>query len=190
MSFSCELSASSPSTHGAFSAAPDFSCCSSPDSASVDPVDVLVDLLDSGLGLTEETRLPVEVDGEAVDGAVVRPEARRSEVIQNQLDIKWPTRYFVSSHHREIKTPPEETTSDDGSLRMNITKNSFHASHLILSSWEYFFFFTLLLTWIFLTWFHDWKNVFILLIFLCCHWVSHMTGKSRIYFHRCHISLF
>lgn len=140
MSFSCELSASSPSTHGAFSAAPDFSCCSSPDSASVDPVDVLVDVLDSGLGLTEETRLPVEVDGEAVDCAVVRPEARRSEIIQNQLDIKWPTRYFVSSHHREIKTPPEETTSDDGSLGMRITKKSFHVSCLILFLLRMFYF--------------------------------------------------
>lgn len=189
MSFSCELSASSPSTHGALSAAPDFSCCSSPDSASVDPVDVLVDVLDSGLGLTEETRLPVEVDGEAVDCAVVRPEARRSEIIQNQLDIKWPTRYFVSSHHREIKTPPEETTSDDGSLGMRITKKSFHVSRLILFLLRMFYFFTLLHTWIFLTWFHDWKT-FLFPWFLCCHWVSHMTGKSRISFHQCHISLF
>lgn len=160
MSFSCELSASSPSTHGAFSAAPDFSCCSSPDSASVDPVDVLVDVLDSGLGLTEETRLPVEVDGEAVDCAVVRPEARRSEIIQNQLDIKWPTRYFVSSHHREIKTPPEETTSDDWSLRMRITKKSSTFHVWFFSSWECFILFTLLHTWIFLTWFHDWKTFF------------------------------
>lgn len=160
MSFSCELSASSPSTHGALSAAPDFSCCSSPDSASVDPVDVLVDVLDSGLGLTEETRLPVEVDGEAVDCAVVHPEARRSEIIQNQLDIKWPTRYFVSSHHREIKTPPEETTSDDWSLRMRITKKSSTFHVWFFSSWECFILFTLLHTWIFLTWFHDWKTFF------------------------------
>lgn len=78
MSFSCELAASSSSSHGASSAVSDFSCRSSSDSESAVTCEVTVvvrvEALVSGLGLTEVTRLPrvvretllIEVDDEVV----------------------------------------------------------------------------------------------------------------------------